>query len=160
MGKYGDKARALFHEGYNCAQAVVGAFCDDMGLDVKTAVRIASPFGGGMGRLREVCGSFSGIVFVLGYFYGYDDPKAFDEKKELYDRVQELARRFKREQGSIVCRELLGLDEKHSAATPEKRTAQYYQKRPCSELTAFAADILAEYMEEFPPRNVKKIKTI
>ena len=145
------KARELFMEGYNCTQAVVGAFCDDMNVDLGTALRMASPLGGGMGKLREVCGSVSGMFLVLGYFYGYSQPADYEGKKELYARVQELARRFREENGSIVCRELLGLDKSASVPVPELRTAEYYRKRPCPDLCACAARILEDYMAECPP---------
>lgn len=150
MGIHEKKARELFLEGYNCTQAVVGAFCDDMNLDRETAVRMASSFGGGMGRLREVCGTVSGMFFVLGYFYGYSNPGDYEGKKELYARVQELARRFREANGSIICRELLGLSGKEYSPVPEQRTTEYYKKRPCPELAACAAKILEEYMEENP----------
>jgi C_GCAxxG_C_C family probable redox protein len=142
-------ARQLFLEGYNCAQAVVLAFDDgleEQGVDPKTAARMASPFGGGMGRLREVCGSVSGMLLVLGLAEGYDDPKAFAEKKELYEKVQELAGAFRAENGSIVCRDLLGLGAGPSGATPERRTDSYYRKRPCPELCGCAARILAGHL--------------
>ncbi len=143
----GDKARELFYEGYNCTQSVVGAFCDDMGIDRETAMRMSSPFGGGMGRLREVCGTVSGMYIVLGYFSGYDRPGDYEAKKILYSRVQELAERFKKANGSIICRELLGLSGSSEPA-PEKRTAEYYKKRPCPELAARAADILDKYLKD------------
>lgn len=147
MQSHGEKAKSLFLEGYNCTQAVVGAFCEEMGLDKELALRIASPFGGGMGRLREVCGTVSGMFIVLGYLYGYDDPKDYERKKELYARVQELAGTFKEENGSIICRELLGLKGKDTSPVPEKRTEDYYKKRPCPGLAAYAANLLEEYLE-------------
>lgn len=145
---YGERAGKLFREGYNCSQSVAGAFCEEMGMERDQLFRMASSFGGGMGRMREVCGCVSGMFLVAGYFYGYDDPKAYEEKKELYGRIQELARRFREENGSIICRELLGLDGKDCSPVPGQRTEEYYKKRPCGELAAFAARMLAEYMEE------------
>lgn len=142
------KARALFEQGYNCAQAVFLAFLDETGLDEKTAARISSSFGGGMGRLREVCGAVSGMFLVLGTLRGADDPKDSETKTAQYRDIQELARRFRESNGSIVCRELLGLTEKTSEPTPEKRTADYYKKRPCSELVAQAAQLLDEFLAE------------
>ena len=79
---YGERAKALFLEGYNCSQSVVGAFCEELGLEKEQAVRMASSFGGGMGRLREVCGCVSGMFMIVGYLYGYDDPKVYNGKKE------------------------------------------------------------------------------
>ncbi len=144
-----EKARANFLQGYNCAQAVLLSFDDVLeaqGLDAQALTRLASPFGGGMGRMREVCGAVSGMLMVLGLVEGYDDPRAFAAKKELYATVQELAGKFREENGSIVCRELLGLPKGPDDATPEQRTQGYYRKRPCQELCACAARILAEHI--------------
>lgn len=144
----GQVAKKNFENGYNCTQAVLLAFSDITGLDEKTALMISQPFGGGMGRLREVCGTFSGILMVLGSVYGGDDPKDYNKKKELYEKVQHLAKEFEKDNGSIVCRELLGLKEKHSAFAPEARTAEYYKKRPCPELACYAANLLDRYLKE------------
>jgi len=145
-----EKAEALFLEGYNCAQAVVIAFEDLHGLDRDMVARLSSSFGGGMARLREVCGSVSGMFMVAGLLYGYDDPKAKEEKTEHYARIQKLAADFTAENGSIVCRELLGLTEKKQAPTPEARTEEYYKKRPCKELVGMAAEIMDNYIKEYP----------
>lgn len=142
----GEIAKNLFLQGYNCAQAVVGAFCEDYGYDMQTATKLVSGFGGGMGRLREVCGAVSGMFFVLNMVYGYNDPKADAEKKALYSRIQQLAHSFEEENGSIICKELLGLTHR-STPTPDKRNEAYYKKRPCAELVKFAADLLCEYLE-------------
>ena len=143
-----ERAQSLFKAGYNCAQAVVMAFDDVMGLSPEELARLTAPFGGGMGRLREVCGSVSGMFMVFGFLKGYSDPSNYDEKKELYAHIQELGRRFEEENSSIVCRELLGLNTKHDSATPEKRTENYYKKRPCAELVGSATDILEQYLNE------------
>lgn len=145
----GDKAKELFLQGYNCSQAVVLAFAEDLGLDKKTALMISSPFGGGMGRLREVCGTVSGMYIVLGMKCGYSDPTARFEKTQLYKDVQELARRFKEQKGSIICRELLNLRIKGADnPIPKERTEEYYITRPCPELCKFAADLIEEYLCE------------
>lgn len=144
----GNKARELFLEGYNCAQAVAGAFAEEMGMDFDTAVKMVSSFGGGMGRLREVCGTVSGMFFVAGAVFGYSDPKDYEAKKEHYARIQLLAERFRKETGSIVCRELLGIEGKDNSPVPQKRTEEYYKKRPCKDLAKLAADILEAYIEE------------
>lgn len=144
----GQAAKENFEKGYNCTQSVVLAFKDVIGLDEKTVAVIAQPFGAGMGRLREVCGAFSGILFVLGAVFGCDDPNDYEKKSELYGRVQELAKKFEEENGSIVCRELLGLNVKHSESQPEKRTEKYYKKRPCAQLVYYAASLLEDYLEE------------
>ena len=104
---HGMKAAELFLSGYNCAQAVAVAFCDVTGLEERQAARMASAFGGGMGRMREVCGAVSGMLMVLSYLYGYDTPGDDISKKRLYGEVQELAGAFRAENGSIICREIL-----------------------------------------------------
>lgn len=147
---YGEQAKQLFLDGYNCSQAVVGAFAKELGMDQAQALRVASSFGGGMGRMREVCGCVSGMFMVAGYVYGYDDPKAYESKKKLYGRIQALAAEFREGNGSIICRELLGLEGKDTSPVPGKRTREYYKKRPCAELVAYAAQMLAEYMAQNP----------
>lgn len=141
-------AMQSFLDGYNCAQCMMVAFEDLLTVDLETALRVASPFGGGMGRLREVCGSVTGMFLVLGYVVGYDQPGDYEGKKTLYEHVQELAHRYEKANGSIVCRELLGLDVKHEDATPEKRTPEYYKNRPCAEKIGSAAEILETYLKE------------
>ncbi len=146
----GKAAMEHFLEGYNCTQAVALAFADLLDMDKKMLLRMSSSFGGGMGRLREVCGTVSGMFLVAGLLYGYDDPKAFEEKAEHYGRIQELAGRFREQQGSIVCRELLGLSGKTDSPIPERRTEEYYKKRPCPQLAGLAAAILEEFIAENP----------
>ena len=143
-----EEAEKLFLEGYNYAQSVAGAFAKEMQMDQKTVMRMISSFGGGMGRMREVCGAVSGMAFVTGVLYGYDDPKDDIAKKEHYERVQYLASEFKKETGSIICRELLGIEGKDHAATPSKRTQEYYKKRPCVKMVGLAAGILEQYMKK------------
>ena len=145
----GEKAEALFLEGYNCAQAVVIAFEDVLPYDRETLAKLSSSFGGGMARLREVCGSVSGMFMVAGFLYGYDDPKTKEEKAEHYARIQKLAADFTEQNGSIVCRELLGLTEKKQAPTPEERTTEYYKKRPCKSLIGMAAEIMDQYIKDY-----------
>lgn len=147
----GKAAVEHFLAGYNCTQAVVLAFADLFDMDEKMLLRMSSSFGGGMGRLREVCGTVSGMFLVAGLLYGYDDPKAFEEKAEHYGRIQELARRFREQQGSIVCRELLGLSGSADSPIPERRTEEYYRKRPCPQLAGLAAALLEEFIAENPP---------
>lgn len=148
MSKHSDKARELFNKGYNCSQAVFAAFCDETGLDTDTALKIASSFGGGMGRLREVCGAVTGMFMVAGKMYGYADPADNKAKTEHYRLIQYLANKFEKENGSIVCRELLGLSVKKDNPVPEERNEQFYKKRPCGELVEEAARILDEYILE------------
>ena len=145
---HSDKARELFLEGYNCAQAVLCAFGDVTGLDQETAARLASSFGGGMGRLREVCGTVSGALMVLGLDRGYSDPKDREAKKTHYHRVQEFAGRFREKNGSIICRELLQGVDVTPGGNPEERTTAYYAKRPCPQLVWQAAALLDEMLAE------------
>ncbi len=144
MGQKGEQAKALFEQGYNCAQAVICAFAPEMGLERETAARLASAFGGGMSRLREVCGTVSGMAFVMGMLRGYSEPQDIAGKRDTYALMQKLAARFREKNGSIVCRELLGLDRAMDPPEPSPRTAAYYKKRPCGELVRCAADILEE----------------
>ncbi len=152
----GDLARANFMAGYGCAQAVLLAFADLTGLDDDTAARLASSFGGGMGRMREVCGAVSGALMVLGLAEGYTELKDTAAKSAHYARVRDLAERFKARcaeggrGGSIVCRELLAAaGVPHEAGgEAEARTEAYYAKRPCPELCAIAAAIVQEMLSE------------
>lgn len=150
---YSEKAMDFFKQGYNCSQSVVLAFCDKTGLDEQTSLKIASSFGGGMGRLREVCGAVSGMFMVAGLLYGYCDPKDHNAKTEHYKLVQSLAEKFRQENGSIICRELLGLGAGADKPVPELRTEQYYKKRPCAEIVGCAAKIMAEYIESREKEN-------
>lgn len=147
-----DSARAYFMQGYGCAQAVLLAFSDLTGLDEKTSARLGASFGGGMGRLREVCGGVTGAFSVLGLICGYDDPADKEGKSRHYADIRELARRFaERSRGSsIICRELLtgaGLSGT-AGGEAEARTPEYYKKRPCPDLVALAAEVLAEMLAE------------
>ncbi|MGN0344683.1 MAG: C-GCAxxG-C-C family protein [Lachnospiraceae bacterium] len=149
----GQRALALFKEGYNCSQAVALAFADLIGMDEKLLARVTSSFGGGMGRMREVCGAVSGMFFVAGALYGYEEPGAAgqQEKAAHYARIQELADEYRAVNGSIICRELLGINTLGAdQPTPELRTAEYYKKRPCGQLVMLAATIMESYIKEHP----------
>lgn len=135
-------------QGYNCAQSVVVAYCDVTGLTPDYAARLASSFGGGMGRMREVCGAVSGMLMVAGLLYGYDTPGDDVGKKAHYQLVQELAARFRAREGSIVCREIL--KNPPSDPNPTPRNAEFYRKRPCARLVALAGEILDAYIAEHP----------
>lgn len=150
---YGLKAKELFFQGYNCSQAVFCAFADKYGLDLSTAYKISSSFGGGMGRMREVCGSVSGMFMAAGLIYGYDIDDEKKCKAEHYKLIQYLAEEFKKrnDQHSIICRDILGIGDKKESYVPEERTAQYYQKRPCADRIYDAADILSEYIKKNKP---------
>ncbi len=138
------QARELFLSGYNCAQAVFIAYRDVAELDEQMAATIAAPFGGGMGRLREVCGAVSGMTMVAGYLAPNSQPNDNENKKKLYALVQSLAEEFRLENGSIVCRELLGLTQQKDEPTPSPRTGEYYKRRPCADYVEIAARIVGE----------------
>lgn len=145
----GDIAKQNFMNGYNCSQAVLLAFCEDFELEKETALKISEPFGGGMGRMREVCGTVTGMFMVIGLAMGNDNSKDNTTKKNVYKSVQELAAKFKEDNGSIICRELLGLQKANKESyVPSERTNEYYKKRPCPELCKYAADILEEYLKK------------
>ncbi len=148
-----DTARELFNQGYNCAQAVFAAFCDETGLDMDAALRLSSSFGGGMGRLREVCGAVTAMFMVAGFKYGYCEPNDEEAKARHYRLIQSLAFEFKDKNGSYICRELLGLQEGASDPVPEKRTEKYYKTRPCAELVAHAAEMLDDFIKTEENKN-------
>lgn len=138
----GEIAENYFRSGYNCSQAVALAFCSETNLDESTTARLTIGFGGGIGRMREVCGAVSGMAFVISAIYGES------AKGDVYKMIQNVAKQFEAENGSIVCRELLGLQQAESSPIPEKRTQSYYKKRPCPELVHMAADILDEFIKK------------
>ena len=139
-----ERAQELFTQGYNCAQAVAGAFCQEMGMPEEAAVKAVSGFGGGMGRLREVCGACSGMFFVFSVCKGYDRAEDTEGKKKLYELIRLAAEKFKERNGSIICRELLG--GAPAGGDPLVRTEQYYKKRPCVELVGDAAEITEQLL--------------
>ena len=146
---HGIRAAELFLEGRSCSQAVVLAFSDYTGLDDHFAAKMAASFGGGMGRMREVCGAVSGMLIVMGLLYGYDDPGEKDaNKKAYYPEVQKLMNQFKEECGSYICREIL--KNPPSDPNPTPRTEEFYAKRPCARMCLVAARILEKYIEEHP----------
>ena len=151
MSKQGDAAYAWFLKGYNCSQSVVAAFAPQIGLTEETALRLSAGFGAGIGRMREVCGAFCGVVTVLSMVYA--DPADPKDKSRMYALVQEAAEQYRsRNGGSIICRELLA----KAGAAPaggtaaEERTADYYKKRPCPELCRICADLCAEFIAAHP----------
>jgi C_GCAxxG_C_C family probable redox protein len=138
----------LFMQGYNCAQAIAVAFSDVTGLTPDFSAKMASSFGGGMGRMREVCGAVSGMLMVAGLLYGYDGPDEGENKMNHYARVQELAEGFRSQVGSIVCREIL--KNPPSDPNPSPRTEEYYRTRPCARMVMVAAQVLDRYIAEHP----------
>ncbi len=147
MSERGDKAKEYFQSGYNCAQAVLMAFADKINLTEDQIINIAAPFGAGMGRMREVCGTVSGMFMAAGLILGKnaDTPQG---KNEMYAITQELANEFKKQNGSIICRELLAGVSTTSGTNAEPRTPEYYKKRPCADLCHDAAEILEGYINK------------
>lgn len=141
-----ERAKQYFLEGYNCCQSVFMAYADIYDLTPDFAAMMASSFGGGMGRLREVCGTCSGMFMVASLALPANDPKNKEAKAANYAMVQELAEEFRKENGSIICRELLGLDRPKENPTPSERTAEYYKKRPCPELVYLSATIVGNHL--------------
>lgn len=143
-----EKAKYYFEKGYNCAQAMIYAFSDILPADKEILLKLSSSFGGGMGRLREVCGAVSAAFMIIGMLYGYDTPETGDIKKKHYERIQAIAEELQEKNGSIVCRELLGLNIKKSDPAPSERNAEYYKKRPCGDIVYSAAKIIDEYLKD------------
>lgn len=150
MNSHREKAMKLFKEGYNCAQSVFCAFADDIGVDFETALKLSSSFGGGMGRMREVCGAVSGMFMIAGMKFGYTSPKDKEAKAQHYTRIQDLAKNFKSKHDTIICRDLLGIDADDSPV-PSARTKEYYDNRPCEEIIGDAAEIMSEYIASCKP---------
>lgn len=140
MSEAEDRAERLFRDGNNCAQSVFGAFAGEFGMDGDTALRVSCALGGGVGRMREVCGAVSGAAMVIGMRLGPD-------KTRVYPVVQEFGRRFREACGSIVCRELLAGTGATAQGAPEARTPEYYRTRPCVELVKEAVRILESMPE-------------
>lgn len=142
-----ERAMQLFQEGYSCSQAVVGAFCEETGMDFETAMKLSSSFGGGMGRLREVCGAVTGMFMVAGLLHGFADPADKEKRVQHYKLIQSLAQQFKEENGSLICRELTGLSTDTNRLIPEERKGEYAKKHSCVELVGQAAAMLDEIIK-------------
>ena len=141
-----DRAEELFRMGYNCCQSTIGAFIDVTGLDLDEAMKIASPFGAGFGKLREVCGAVTGMCMVLSYKKGYNDPNDREGKIELYKTIQDMCKEFKDKMGSCICRELLNLKEGEDLPEPAIRDENYYKSRPCVNACRVAAEVVEKYL--------------
>ncbi len=140
MSAHSDRAAELFKQGFNCSQAVFAAFCDEFDMDEETALKVSAGLGGGVGRLREVCGTVTGASMVAGMLYGATDGNDHEKKALTYQKVQQIVDEFKKLNPSIVCRELLGLSPTASTPpTPEHRTDEFYKKRPCAQLVEDSA---------------------
>lgn len=142
---HSQKAAELFCNGCNCAQAVLVAFAEDCGIDEKTAMKLSSSFGGGMGRLREVCGAVSGMFMVAGLLAGYESTDDKGKKDAHYKLIQQLAHEFKEKNSTIICRDLLGELGKSTIPVSDERTAEYYKVRPCVRFVINASEILDKH---------------
>lgn len=142
MNDYSEIAAKYFNEGYNCAQSTLLAFAPVVGFDKETALKLASSFGGGMGRLREVCGAVSAMFMIAGLLKGYTTNNNDALKGAHYELIQNLAEEFKSQTGSYICRDILELDIEKDVPTPSKRTEEYYEERPCENCIRIACKII------------------
>lgn len=137
-----EEAVRLFESGFNCAQSVFAAYADLFGMDKEDALKLASPMGAGMGRMREVCGTISAMALLSGLADGNSNPEDTAKKTEVYQRVRDMSDEFAKANGSIICRELLGILGREKSAAPSERTSEYYAKRPCVKFVRCAAEIV------------------
>lgn len=142
-----ERALAYFHQGFNCAQSVFAAFAEEVGLTPEQALRLSAGFGAGVGRMRGMCGAFSGLTMVAGHCKG-NLTGVPEEKEVVFSLVRELADAFKAEFGTLTCRDLLHLDEGvQESARPNDRTKAYYDARPCERCVAFCAAKAAQILQ-------------
>ncbi|MGN0817881.1 MAG: C-GCAxxG-C-C family protein [Candidatus Coproplasma sp.] len=142
-----EKAMQLFLNGYNCAQAVVGAYADLFGMDEQTAMRFAEGLGGGMGRMRLTCGAVSATALLAGLKMSNGTAGDLQTRSQVYEKVRRMAEEFKDKNGSVICGDLLGLNKPaDNSSMPEKRTEQYYKKRPCVQCVVDCAEIVEKYL--------------
>lgn len=148
-----EQAVKTFESGYNCAQSVFATYADVFGLEREMALKMSSAMGAGVGRMREVCGVVSAMALLAGLKEGNDDSQNEQAKAHIYQLVRDMSDQFKASNNSIICRELLGLQEKEQSAIPSPRTAQYYATRPCSKYVAQAAEIIEDALFQIKSRN-------
>ena len=142
------EAQKLFLQGYNCSQSVFAANASALGMDFETALKVSIGLGGGVGRLRQVCGAFSACAMLAGMLKADDSPDQ-KQKEVVYTFVQKLAEDFKKENGSIICAEILKLKENQTQSpTPDARTAEYYKNRPCLAVVGFADKMAKSFIEQ------------
>ncbi|RKJ45425.1 C_GCAxxG_C_C family protein [bacterium 1XD8-76] len=139
-----EQAVEAFLGGCNCAQAVFSTYADLFGIDRRTAMNLTNSMGGGISRLREVCGTVSAMALLAGLAEGDVDPGDLKAREKVYQRTRDLTAKFEEENGSLICRELLGILGREQAARPSERTPEYYKKRPCAKFVACAAGIIEE----------------
>ena len=141
-----ERAQELFRSGYNCAQSVFAAYADLFGMDRETALKISCPMGAGIGRMREVCGTVCAMSMLSGFVYGNTDPEDEEAKKRAYEIVRRMAQEFQEENGTLLCRELLGISGMEESASTSVRTPEYYPTRPCLKIIGCAARILEKHL--------------
>lgn len=141
-----EKAVELFESGFNCCQSVFAAYADLFGMDTQAALKLSSGMGAGVGRMREICGTVSAMALLAGMKQGNTDPENMEAKTEIYELVRNMSGRFREENGSIICRELLGILKQEESARPSERTKEYYAVRPCARLVASAAKIVEDML--------------
>lgn len=147
MGQYADRAREMFLQGYNCCQAVVGAFAELYGFEPVIAMRMCEGFGGGLGRMRLTCGAVNAMAIVAGMKMSHGQPGDLKRRGEIYAVVRKMVEEFKADNGTIVCAELLGLAlPKDNSPTPEERTPDYYARRPCPDKIYQCALLVEKYL--------------
>lgn len=147
MGKRADKAREMFLQGYNCCQAVVGAFAQFYGFDPDTAMKMAEGFGGGLGRMRLTCGAVNGMAMVAGMKMSHGKAGDLQRRGDIYAVVRQMVGEFKEQNGTIICAELLGLSmPKDDSPIPEERTPDYYKRRPCPDKIHQCGLIIEKYL--------------
>lgn len=147
MGARADKAREMFLQGYNCCQAVVGAFADLYGFDPETAMKMAEGFGGGLGRMRLTCGAVNGMAMVAGMKMSHGKAGDLQRRGDIYAVVRQMVNEFKEQNGTIICAELLGLSmPKDDSPMPEERTPEYYKRRPCPDKIHQCGLIIEKYL--------------
>ncbi len=147
MGARADKAREMFLQGYNCCQAVVGAFADLYGFDPETAMKMAEGFGGGLGRMRLTCGAVNAMAMVAGMKMSHGKPGDLQLRGDIYAVVRQMVEEFKAQNGTIICAELLGLSmPKDDSPMPEERTPEYYKRRPCPDKIHQCGLIIEKYL--------------
>ena len=137
-----ERAEALFRSGCNCAQSVFLAFSGELGMDRETALKLSAPFGGGMARMREVCGALTGMFLAAGLKEGFTDPARSEAKERHYEKLQRLAERFRAENGSILCRDLLRLAEERGDLKREPGTNSPAHAPSCERIVGAAAELL------------------
>ena len=144
-----EKARELFLNGYNCAQAVVLAFSDCLNIDKEQLEAISSSFGGGLSRLRETCGCISAMAIILGSLNKCYDPLDNDAKSRHYANVQELALKFKEKFNSYICSDLLNIERKPETPIASIRNKNYYHNRKCADYIEYMAGLIEEKLKEY-----------